>query len=917
HHSCGENWLADDDGGLGLALRDANYFVSDTNYGWGPDDADLGYETVGDHTDIGHWYNWFVGPNHITYTTALYTEYGQNSWYSRLPTDPGGENQIIMFKSCYPNSYLEGPTDPPTGDPNPLRGEPSWSEYHTVANAKGIYNDLLTYFATRQDKLFVVITAPPQMESETDATHAANARALNDWLVNDWLTSYAHDNVAVFDFYNVLTSNGGSTRTDDPDTNDEGWADGNHHRWLTNTVQHTQTVSNDYSAYWGGSGGGSHPTAAGNQKATAEFVPLLNVFYNRWKGGTTCVGITDATITGPTTGYTNTLYAFTAAIIPSNASTPITYTWTPAPDEGSGAIVSYTWASTGTKTITLTVENCGGSDTTPHTINIRVKSTYRIYLPLILRNYAATPPACAIPLTDVTISGPTSGVTGTTYAFNAASTPTNATTPIAYTWTPAPQSGQNTASASYQWETTGSKTVQVAASNCSGAHTANDDLTITIQAGSSGDLIQPGDLTYLGAFRLPDMEPGTPATMTWEYSGQALTYRPNGDPGGDGDGYPGSLFGTGHDVVNHVSEISIPIPISSTNLADLNYAGIIQGFADVRGGLFDDLVEMQRVGLQYLPAQTGQTSSKLYMAWGAHHQDEGSPSQTPSHAWCDITLSAPNTQGAWWIGETTVERLYRVNDYIFDIPTTWADTHLGGAKLATGRYRDGGWSGMGPNIFAYGPWLDGSPPVSGTVLTTHELLAYSYAGGDHKLDYYHDSDDWAGGAWLTAGTKSAVIFAGVKGGGDYWWYGYSSPAGDGVPCVHIPLPGEDEPRCYRSSDGSSCVDDFPTCTGYEVESKGWWSSRFDAQILFYDPTDLAAVLDGTIQAHEPQPYATLDIDQNLFLSWPGDTDINCGLGDQRKCRIGAVAYDRERGFLYVLELFADEAKPVAHVWQVQ
>ena len=37
HHSTGENWLADGNGGLGIALRDNNYFVSDTNYGWGPD----------------------------------------------------------------------------------------------------------------------------------------------------------------------------------------------------------------------------------------------------------------------------------------------------------------------------------------------------------------------------------------------------------------------------------------------------------------------------------------------------------------------------------------------------------------------------------------------------------------------------------------------------------------------------------------------------------------------------------------------------------------------------------------------------------------------------------------------------------------------------------------------------------------
>ena len=37
HHSTGENWLADDNGGLGNALAAAGYFVSDTNYGWGPE----------------------------------------------------------------------------------------------------------------------------------------------------------------------------------------------------------------------------------------------------------------------------------------------------------------------------------------------------------------------------------------------------------------------------------------------------------------------------------------------------------------------------------------------------------------------------------------------------------------------------------------------------------------------------------------------------------------------------------------------------------------------------------------------------------------------------------------------------------------------------------------------------------------
>ena len=206
HHSTGENWLADGNGNLGINLRDNNYFVSDTNYGWGPDG-------IGDRTDIGNWWEWFRGPDSSTYLAALYAEAGQHSSYSRMATSPGGENQIVMFKSCFPNSELHGsPSDPvPDIGSNPLKGESCGSSNHTVANAKGIYIDLLEYFKSRLDKLFIIIAAPP-LRLGTDA---ANARAFNNWLINDWLAAYPYNNVFVFDFYNVLTSNGGSPSATD------------------------------------------------------------------------------------------------------------------------------------------------------------------------------------------------------------------------------------------------------------------------------------------------------------------------------------------------------------------------------------------------------------------------------------------------------------------------------------------------------------------------------------------------------------------------------------------------------------------------------------------------------------------------------------------------------------------------------
>jgi hypothetical protein len=282
HHSVGNAWLSQWNGELGDELGENNYFVSNTSYEWGPacptcnGCGGSGSGHIGNCTDIGHWGEWF---GNETYLNALYNTDNKPDYppYTR-PADPGGENEIIMFKSCYPNSNLKGnPNNPPTTGDNPLRSEPSWSPYHTVANAKGIYNDILEYFETRQDKLFVVVTAPPVQ----DNTYAANARAFNNWLVNDWLKDYPHHNVVVFDFYNVLTTNGGSSTV-----NDLGQDTGNHHRVSSNTIQHiTDGDDDDNPNVLEYPTSDNHPSMAGNQKATGEFVPLLNAYYNCWKHG--------------------------------------------------------------------------------------------------------------------------------------------------------------------------------------------------------------------------------------------------------------------------------------------------------------------------------------------------------------------------------------------------------------------------------------------------------------------------------------------------------------------------------------------------------------------------------------------------------------------------------------------------------
>jgi hypothetical protein len=245
HHSCGDNWLDTGNGNLGDTLGTNNYYVRDIYYGWdAPYNVDIGNET-----DTDDWPTWFtdmtVQENGVArrdnIMNAVYTTDSMHATYSPI-TNPGGENDIIMFKSCYPLSEV--------GD--------------SIDDEKAIYNEILSYFELHPDKLFILVTPP----GESTVSSYVNTHELCQWLVdeeNGWLAAYPLDNVGVFDFYCVLSE-----------------LDSRH------TVENGQLVYSYAADYDGVSpfhdGGNNHPNAAGNQKSTDEFVPLLNRLYNRWKG---------------------------------------------------------------------------------------------------------------------------------------------------------------------------------------------------------------------------------------------------------------------------------------------------------------------------------------------------------------------------------------------------------------------------------------------------------------------------------------------------------------------------------------------------------------------------------------------------------------------------------------------------------
>lgn len=227
HHSSGGNWLATGNGNLGAVLNANNYYLTESDYGW---DAEPG-DDLGDHTDTVDWPLWFN-------ETKMPYVYANNfhSAYANAIANPGGENEIVMFKSCFPNSEVGA----------------------GIGDEKALYNSLLPYFAAHPDKLFVLVTPP----GETSVASYQLTRELCDWLVDTehgWLSGYAGKNVMVFDFYMVLSEIN------------------SHHRRINGVTQHTYDPEyNGISPYHDGD---DHPNAVGNQKASQEFINLLNYYY--------------------------------------------------------------------------------------------------------------------------------------------------------------------------------------------------------------------------------------------------------------------------------------------------------------------------------------------------------------------------------------------------------------------------------------------------------------------------------------------------------------------------------------------------------------------------------------------------------------------------------------------------------------
>jgi hypothetical protein len=178
HHSCGANLI--EQGGLRQLLTDLGYEFYDHGYnGDGLVLADgtwtgTNFDVPDDNTNPDGYANIFAQP----------LDDPPDNTFSHLM-----EYDVIAFKSCFPVSNIES--------------DEQLAEYESY------YLSIRDRMDEYPDKIFIVVTQPPEIPNDTDADMASRARAFTAWLASDEYLS-GHANVFTFNFFDLLA---------DPSTN--------------------------------------------------------------------------------------------------------------------------------------------------------------------------------------------------------------------------------------------------------------------------------------------------------------------------------------------------------------------------------------------------------------------------------------------------------------------------------------------------------------------------------------------------------------------------------------------------------------------------------------------------------------------------------------------------------------------------
>jgi hypothetical protein len=412
-------------------------------------------------------------------------------------------------------------------------------------------------------------------------------------------------------------------------------------------------------------------------------------------------------------------------------------------------------------------------------------------------------------------------------------------------------------------------------------------------ASTTSERLQISDLSYQGAFRLPD-------DFNWGALG--MSYYPPGDGG------RGSLLVTGFQAPyspDHPGEVCwnpswscnayygqvlIPRLTKAPNWEDLPQASLVGTMINFDNGLAATVHREYLFisDIEYFPRTGTQTKNKIYGAINVWYAEGVFGENTFPTIWM-ANLDGSGVRGMFHVGPESVPYHGRkMGAYLFTVPQWYADRYLGGRRMITGRSRgtpargeepvttDGG--SQGPTLFAFQP-LDSDNP-SGN-LDALPLLYYRVkfpgcAGpnvGDPLLcDYpgFTMCDDWTGGAFVDNGSHRAILLLGYKGL------------------------------------GTNCYDEPPVeCNDPCSNEHGYHCHPYERQILFYDVHSLGDIATGLRNPWSVLPYNVWRPTE-FYLS--GNVCWN----------VGGMCFDTTNGRLFMIErgLGGDTNASVVHVWSL-
>jgi hypothetical protein len=381
-----------------------------------------------------------------------------------------------------------------------------------------------------------------------------------------------------------------------------------------------------------------------------------------------------------------------------------------------------------------------------------------------------------------------------------------------------------------------------------------------LPAGASSRL-EETDFTYRGAFRLPE---------AFDWGARGMTFSPSGSGGS------GSLLVIGSDLAQaEFGEVAIPPPVVASDPALLPATELLAAMTDFDGNVVASVSPDTAVasGIAIVARQGSQTTDKLY---GSIDQWYGVEDETHPTIWFS-ELDGSNPRGPFHVGPR--QDPYHGNksgDYLFDVPTWYAEQFLGGRTLVTGKTRGAFNGSMGPTLLAFRPFATESPSgdLDAVPMLWYRLLYPECAGpnvGDpNACDYpaFTMCDKWEGGAFLERNGRRAIALFGLKGLG---------------------------PNQYGEPPSTS------TC----FQDKGYHCDPYERQLVLYDVDELGAVAAGARDPWSVDPYAIWRPSQLFVRDAEGKS---CG-------EVGGVAVDAAGRRLFAIEKgIGENNSAVVHVW---